>query len=275
MSLSPLKFSLNHMVAPSMTAFELLDAAKKMGIQAVELRNDVQQNSVTELENAKAIGARAQELGIEILSINALYPFNIWNEERAEAAEKLAQLASACGARGLVMCPLNDGSYSATAEEKSARLREALAGIKPILEKYDLKGFVEPLGFPISSLRLKQEAVAAIQALDAEDRFGLVHDTFHHQGAAETAFFPQHTGLVHISGVEDPAISFDDMLDAHRVLVGPKDRLDNVGQIRRLLEGGYRGYISFEPFSSEVTQLADPLAALEQSIAYISQRVDA
>ncbi|WP_020683419.1 TIM barrel protein [Marinobacterium rhizophilum] len=273
--MQPVKFSLNHMVAPSMTAFELLDAAKSLGLKAVELRNDVQQNSVTELENARAIGARAQELDIEILSINALYPFNIWNEERAEAAEKLAQLASACGAKGLVMCPLNDASYCATAEEKSAGLREALAGIKPILEKYNLKGFVEPLGFPISSLRLKQQAVAAIKELNAEDRFGLVHDTFHHQGAGETEFFPQNTGLVHISGVEDPAISFDDMLDAHRVLVGPKDRLGNVGQIRALLEGGYTGYISFEPFSSEITELAEPMVALEQSIRYISQRLDA
>lgn len=273
--MQPLKFSLNHMVAPSMTAFELLDAAKALGLKAVELRNDVQRNSVTELENARAIGARAEELDIEILSINALYPFNIWNDERAEAAENLAQLASACGARGLVMCPLNDGAYDATDAQKEAGLLEALTAIKPILEKYNLKGFVEPLGFPISSLRLKQDAVAAIRALDAEDRFGLVHDTFHHQGAAETEFFPQHTGLVHISGVEDPAISFDDMLDAHRVLVGPKDRLGNVGQIRALLDGGYSGYISFEPFSSEVTGLAEPLVALEQSIRYISQRLDA
>ncbi|ANG63555.1 xylose isomerase [Marinobacterium aestuarii] len=273
--MQPLKFSLNHMVAPSMTAFELLDAAKALGLKAVELRNDVQHNSVTELENARAIGARAEELDIEILSINALYPFNIWNEERAEAAENLAQLASACGAKGLVMCPLNDGAYKATDAQKAAGLLEALTAIKPILEKYNLKGFVEPLGFPISSLRLKQDAVAAIKALDAEDRFGLVHDTFHHQGAAETEFFPQHTGLVHISGVEDVAISFNDMLDGHRVLVGPKDRLGNVGQIRALLAGGYSGYISFEPFSSEVTGLAEPLVALEQSIRYISQRLDA
>ncbi len=275
MSLQPLKFSLNHMVAPNMTAFELLDAAKVMGLQAVELRNDVQENSVTELENARAIGARAAELGIEVLSINALYPFNIWNEERAAAAEKLAQLASACGAKGLVMCPLNDGSYTATADEKKAGLIAALTGIKPILEKYNLKGFVEPLGFPISSLRLKKDAVEAIKAIDAEDRFGLVHDTFHHQGAAETGFFAQHTGLVHISGVEDPAISFDDMLDAHRVLVGPKDRLGNISQIRALLEGGYSGYVSFEPFSEQVTQLAEPVAALEESIRYISKGLDA
>ncbi|UTW12719.1 TIM barrel protein [Marinobacterium rhizophilum] len=272
--MQPVKFSLNHMVAPSMTAFELLDAARALGLKAVELRNDVQHNSLSELENARAIGARAQELGIEILSINALYPFNIWNDERAEAAEHLAQLAHACGAQGLVMCPLNDAAYTVSAEEKQAGLLQALAAIKPILERYNLKGFIEPLGFPISSLRLKRDAVAAIEALDAADRFGLVHDTFHHQGAAEHELFPQHTGLVHISGVEDPAISFDDMLDAHRVLVGPKDRLGNVGQIRALLAAGFSGYISFEPFSSDITGLAEPLVALEQSIRYISQRLE-
>lgn len=41
----------------------------------------------------------ARERGIRILSINALYPFNIWNDERAEQAEQLASLAEAVGAK--------------------------------------------------------------------------------------------------------------------------------------------------------------------------------
>lgn len=274
MSQLNLTFALNHMTAPKLNTFELLDAAKTLGLKAVELRNDVADNSVSELDHARAIGAKARKLGIEILSINALYPFNIWNEERAAQAEKLAELAAACGATGLVMCPLNDGSYQASAEQKQAGLEQALRGLKPILEKHGLKGFVEPLGFPISSLRLKKDAVAAIKAVAGEDRFALVHDTFHHMVAGEAEFFPEFTGLVHISGVEDTAIGFEQMLDAHRVLVGPQDRLNNIGQIRTLLSSGYRGYLSFEPFAREVCELEHPLPAVQASMQCIAEGVN-
>ncbi|MFC3282715.1 TIM barrel protein [Litchfieldella rifensis] len=275
MSAQSLKFSLNHMVCPRLSAEQLIEAAKEMGLGAVELRNDVQANSITELGQARAAGKYAREFGIEVLSINALYPFNIWNDERATQAEKLAQLVDAAGGRGLVLCPLVDGDYRASEEEKHAGLKQALTALDGILGRYDLQGFVEPLGFPISSLRTKEKAVRAIQELGLEQRFGLVHDTFHHQGAGETAFFAERTGLVHISGVEDPEIGFDDMLDAHRLLVGDRDRLDNVGQIKELLAAGYRGYFSFEPFAEQVHGLQDPLGAVRESIDYIRQQLAA
>ncbi|MCH4564238.1 TIM barrel protein [Halomonas sp. EGI 63088] len=269
MSKPSLMFSLNHMVCPRWTPQQLIETAAEMGLGAVELRNDVGTNSIIELEQARAAGERARELGIEVLSINALYPFNIWNEERAAQAEKLAQLVDAAGGRGLVLCPLVDGDYSASAEERRAGLEQALTALDDILGRYDLQGFVEPLGFPISSLRTKAEAVEAIRSLGLASRFGLVHDTFHHQGAGETAFFAERTGLVHISGVEDPELSFDDMLDEHRLLVGERDRLDNVGQLRQLLADGYDGYVSFEPFAESVHALTDPVTALRDSMDFV------
>ncbi|PMR68610.1 TIM barrel protein [Halomonas heilongjiangensis] len=264
-----LKFSLNHMVCPRWTPPQLIEVAAVMGVGAVELRNDVGANSILDLDTARAAGQRARELGIEVLSINALYPFNIWSAERAAQAEALAERVAAAGGRGLVLCPLVDANYSASAEEKRAGLEQALLELDAILSRHDLRGFVEPLGFPISSLRTKAEAVAAIEGLGLERRFGLVHDTFHHQGAGETAFFAGQTGLVHISGVEDPAIGFEAMLDPHRLLVGERDRLDNVSQLRRLLADGYDGYVSFEPFAETVHALEDPVAALKQSMAYV------
>ena len=265
-----LRFGLNHMVCPSLTPMQVLDAAASIGIDAVELRNDVGENSITDLETAKAVGAKAKELGIEIRSINALYPFNVWNEEREAQAEKLAQLAQACGATGLVSCPLNDGS-----EVDRAGLEAALTGLDKVLSKYDLKGFIEPLGFPISSLRLKAEALAAIDATGTADRFSLVHDTFHHRGAGETGLFPARTGLVHVSGLEDSEITFNDMLDGHRVFVGPNDRLGNVDQLKALLEQGYDDLVSFEPFAEEVWNLEDPIAALKESMDYIQASLNA
>lgn len=268
---SSLNFSLNHMVAPSLTPYQLLDAAAKLGLSAVELRTDIGDNSLTSLDEARAIGVKAVELDIEIISINALYPFNIWNDERAAQAETLAALASACGARALVLCPLNDGSQVASSIAKSANLRNALSSLQVILNKHQIKGLVEPLGFPVSSLRFKQEAVEAIVAINASDCFSLVHDTFHHRGAAEESIFAAQTGLMHISGLEDQQVSFNDMLDGHRVLVGPKDRLGNIEQIKQLHNAGYQGRVSFEPFSASIWDLVDPISAVEESIKYIRQ----
>ncbi len=265
------KFGFNHMVSPSLTPDELVDAARKLGAVAIELRNDVGDNSLKDAETARRVGARAAEAGLEVRSINALYPFNVWNEERARQTETLARLAAAAGATGLVMCPLNEGKMLEDTPEKAAGLRAALSGIRPNLENHGLKGFVEPLGFPVSSLRFKREALAAIDDVDGGDVFTLVHDTFHHRGAGEQQVFAGRTGLVHISGLEDPAISFTDMLDGHRVLVGPKDRLGNVEQLRQLYADGYDGVVSFEPFAKEVHGLHDPIAAVRESMAYVRQ----
>ena len=263
-----IKFSLNHMVMPKSTPEKLIDSAVALGMKAIELRNDVNENSLTDIVQAKAIGEKAKASGIEIISVNALYPFNVWDSELEEKAENLAQLANACGAKALVLCPLNDGT-----ERSEAQLQESLKALKVLLDKYNLKGLVEPLGFPISSLRFKADAVKAIKALGYEDTFSLVHDTFHHTGAGETEVFAANTGLVHISGVEDPSITFDEMLDSHRILVGSNDRLDNVGQLKQLIDAGYQGYVSFEPFSEPVWNLEDPIGATEESMAYITEQV--
>ena len=120
----------------------------------------------------------------------------------------------------LVCCPLVSADYDANDAERGEQLRVALRELRPILESKGLIGCIEPLGFPISTIRFKADAIAAIHDIGGEGTFRLVHDTFHHRGAAETEMYASMTGLVHISGVEDPGISFDEMLDAHRLFVG-------------------------------------------------------
>lgn len=264
-----IKFGFNHMIDPSLSPEELVDAAVNLGAVAIELRNDVGDNSLKDEATARRVGAKAKAAGIEVATVNALYPFNVWNDERARQTEALARLAAAAGAKALVMCPLNEGKMLEDTPERAASLRAALTAIRPILAAHGLKGYVEPLGFPVSSLRSKREALAAIDAIGGADVFSLVHDTFHHRGAGEPDLFASRTGLVHISGLEDPAISFTDMLDGHRVLVGPKDRLGNIEQLRALYADGYDGIVSFEPFASEVHDLADPIAAVRDSMAYL------
>lgn len=267
--MSSIRFALNHMCAPSLSLEAFFAAAKQLGIDSVEIRNDLAGNAILDGTPAVAVKELAVRYGLAIISINALQRFNEWTEERAREAAELIDYARDCGARALVLVPVNDGS-GREPEVRRTNLRKALSALKPMLEAAGIVGLVEPLGFEICSLSLKSEAAAAIEELGAKSTFCLVHDTFHHHLAGETAIFPDLTGLVHISGVDDPTVSVADMRDPHRVLVDASDRLDNVGQLRALLSAGYAGPASFEPFAPTVHALAEPVAAIKESMAYVT-----
>jgi 2-keto-myo-inositol isomerase len=159
--------------------------------------------------------------------------------------------------------------------ERQANLRVALRELKPMLEDHDLVGMVEPLGFEICALRYKAEAVEAIEALGARGRFKLVHDTFHHHLAHGGPIFPEHTGIVHLSGVVDPSLAVDEMGDQHRVLVDGSDRLGNVAQIAQLQAAGWHGPLSFEAFAPETHALHDPVSSLRHSMDFIQAQLAA
>lgn len=263
-----MRFALNHITVPSLSVEDFFALARRLGMTEVEIRNDTPDAVGTVAPGA--IKAAAEAAGVTLVSINALYPFNVWSGDLPARAAALADHAAAAGAKALVMCPLNDGTPVATAD-----LVAALGAMAPILRARGLTGLVEPLGFPVSSLRTKAKAVAAIDAAGGADVYRLVHDTFHHALAGETALFPERTGLVHISGVADPDVAVADMLDPHRVLVDGADRLCNAAQIRALLASGYDGPFSFEPFAPEVQALADPESALRASMAHLTDAVEA
>ena len=259
-------FAINHICAPKLSVEDFFAMARRLGSDKVEIRVDVP--DVMNTVAPEAVKAAAEAAGVEILSINALYPFNVWSGDLPERAVRMADYAAACGARALVMCPLNDGTAVSRDD-----LVAALRNMAPILRERGLTGLVEPLGFPISSMRTKAEAIAAIEAAEGADVYRILHDTFHHHLAGETEVFPDWTSLVHISGVTDPDVAVDDMLDAHRVLVDAEDRLENIPQLHALQEAGYAGPVSFEPFAEEVHVLADPEAALRESMAFAAERV--
>jgi len=97
-----------------------------------------------------------------------------------------------------------------------------------------------------------------------------VHDTFHHWLAGENMAPVKRVGLVHISGVSDPAVSLPSMRDPVRELVTPADRIGNVAQIRALLAAGYEGRFSFEPFAPAVHASRDIAADLRASMEAIT-----
>jgi len=263
-----LTFALNHMAALKLDLPRLFALAKSLGIDAVEIRNDVAGKPILDGTSPAVVRRMAEDAGVAIISINALQRFNQWTSERREEALLLADYAQHCCAQALVLVPTNDGSGRANGERQQ-NLRTALTALKPILSDRGLLGLVEPLGFEICSLRSKREAAEAIAGLGANPGFKLVHDTFHHHLGGEPALFPELTGLVHISGVEAGGVPIAELRDPHRVLVGPGDTIGNLAQISGLRTGGYQGLFSFEPFASEVCNREAPRAGIAASMDFI------
>ena len=262
-----MRFAFNHILAPKLSLQAFFAGAKALGATEVEIRNDLP--DVVGTTAPEKVRAAAQAAGVSIITINALYPFNVWSGDLPDRAAALADYAQKCGAKAIVMCPLNNGE-----RVPLEGAIEALKALKPILKQRGLIGLVEPLGFPVSSLRTKREAIAAIDAADGADLYKLVHDTFHHHLAGEKEYFADRTGLVHISGVDDPKVAVAEMQDAHRVLIDEADRLQNIAQIRDLLSLGYQGPFSFEPFAARVHSLSDPLAAAKLSMDFVVRAME-
>lgn len=267
-------FALNHMTAPQLGLGDFFALARALGVPRVEIRNDIAGNAILDGTAATTVRQLAADNGVDIISINALQKFNLWTDGRSDEAGALADYAAACGAAALVLVADNGGQ----AMDSGARIEQAslsLSRLAPMLRDRGVIGLVECLGFETCTLRSKREAVQAIDNANGRDVFRLTHDTFHHHLAGEGDLFPELTGLVHISGVDDPAVAVRDMRDRHRVLVGPMDRLDNIGQIAALRAAGYGGPLSFEPFAEELRLLADPAATLRQSMNFISEGLKA
>lgn len=263
-------FALNHITCPRLRVAEFLRLARALGISAVEFRNDLSDVEISDGTPAAVLRREAERAGIEIISINALQRFNQWDSGREKEAMALAGYARDCGAKAVVMCPVNSAQDRRSEQQQADDLRRALAGLMLIMGDHGILGLIEPLGFEESSLRSKRLATLAIDDVGGASVFRLVHDTFHHFLAGENEMFPDRTGLVHISGVEDASLPRTAIRDAHRVLVGPADLMDNVGQVRALREGGYRGPFSFEPFAESVHVLGDQMGALRESMAFVA-----
>ncbi|MHA6907023.1 TIM barrel protein [Ralstonia pseudosolanacearum] len=264
-----IQFGINRISAPRQTFADYLAMCKRIGVSAIEIRNDLKGVEISDGTPAAELRAQAEQAGIVIRSINALYPFDVFDAGLEARARSMAAYAQACGAQALVMCPLNSRDDQRTEAERRRDLVHALRRLRPILDDHGIEGLVEPLGFEECVLRRKSDAVEAIYAAGGERHFKLVHDTFHHHLAGEDIFFPDLTGLVHVSGVESAELDERDMRDGHRVLVGEGDRLGNIAQLRTLLARGYRGLVSFEPFAAEVMEAENSEALLAESMRYI------
>ncbi len=250
MAIDPTRFCINRKISPALSIEAFFQLVQRLGLSKVELRNDMTGGKVTDDLSASQLRALADKYHIEIVTINALYPFNRPDEALLAKATALLQEAKAIGAKALVMCPLNEGI--AISPEQT---QEAMQKLAPLFAEYGIQGYVEPLGFPVSSLRsavLTQKLIA-----QAEVPFKLLLDTFHHhlyENAEQE--FPQEIdvnriGLVHLSGVEDTRPTAE-LTDEERIMLSDRDVLNSVAQVKRLEMLGYKGIYAFEPFSSEL-----------------------
>ena len=270
-----LSFSINRISAPRIAFSEFAALTQRLGVQAIEIRNDLAGVELVDGTPGKDIGAIAKAHGLVIRSINALQRFEQFDATRAAEARDLVAYAVACGAQALVLCPTNSLRDARSADQRHSDLVHALTQLKPLLQDAGLVGLIEPLGFEECAVRRKSQAVRAIKEVGDSATYRLVHDTFHHHLAGEALFFPAYTGLVHISGVEDTSLHASQMRDGHRVLVGAADRLGNAAQLHTLLQAGYTGYASFEPFAEEIAAATDIEQRLAASMAYLRTAVAA
>lgn len=270
-----LQFAVNRISARGLPFAAFAAMVQRLGVQAIEIRNDLAGVELADETPALKIAATASAHGLTVLSINALQRFEQYDDDREAELLALIRYAVGSGAQALVLCPTNSRQDLRSAEQRHADLVRALRKLQSLLSDHGLTGLVEPLGFEECALRCKSQAARAIREVGGDNTFALVHDTFHHHLAGEGLFFPELTGLIHLSGVEDRSLDVSRMRDEHRVLPGPADRLGNIAQLRTLLGAGYSGYASFEPFAAGITTAADIEQRLASSMAYLSAAVAA
>lgn len=253
-------FALNHITVPDLHPSELLSLARHLGCDGVELRVDIPQHDLTHARTLRLIKEQAERWGVRIFSFGPFHNFNHWNARRRLEADEIIECARLCGAQAITLLP----SFG---EDKPAPLDTptALRALQPILQQNGIQGFIEPLGYPHASVRMKKDVVKIIKSLPQPTPFRLLHDTFHHALSGEQKVFPEATGLVHICSVADPAVSLPEIDPAHRVLLGAEDRLGSIDQFVALRDGGYQGSFSFEALA----EIEKPRRALTQSMDYI------
>lgn len=229
-------FALNQKTAPHLEFGAFLDLAARLGCVGVEPRNDLGRPFFDGIAPKRA-REMAADRGLRLVGLSEIYPFDDWNEERRGAVSRLIRMAEAAGAETVSLIPRVDLREPAESA-RAAKLRAVVAEIVPMLSDTGVVGLLEPIGFAACSMKYQREAAAAIDALDAGDRLGILHDTFQHSLAKDRDIMVRHIRMVHISGVSGGIGDLTDDQDKDRIPVDDSDRTETVGQMKYLLANG-------------------------------------
>lgn len=266
----PIRFALNRTCAPGLPLAEFITLATVVGVQAVEIRNDVAGREFADGTPAAEVKARLDAVGLAVASVNALQRFNDWSPDRAGEAEAIIAYAAALGAPGVVLCPVHNEDHGWTEAEAERNLRNGLRQLRPILQGHGITGYVEPLGMKGSTLKRQAMAVAAVDDIDGWDAFQLCHDTFQFFRCGDTQLFPDRIGLAHVSGIARTDLAPGALTEPDRGLIFLGDRVGNIAQLRALAGAGYAGFVSMEPFSPEVQNDPRLAAHLRASLDHVA-----
>jgi len=274
-----LKISLNRIIYPKLKLEDFFKFAQDLDLSKIELRNDLPGGKIIDGYTPGQLKELSKKYGVEILTINALQKFNLSAilPETIKEMKKLINLSLSIDCKAIVLCPNNDVNDKRNSGEIFKETVKALKSFGPLFQDSGIQGYLEPLGFEECSLRSLVTAMKAIQESNYPV-YKIVHDTFHHHLGPDTFdtikndYDISYTGLIHISGVECE-MPINEYRDNHRVLVTTQDRLQTKEQIELLLKHGYRGNISFEPFSQKVQEMdiKKIKSAISHSIEHISK----
>jgi len=265
------RLALNRIACPQVGLSDFLRLGRDLGLGKVELRTDIPGRDVFDGMTAAQVVDMLEENTVTVIAINVLLNFNQAGrlDQAEHELEELIRLAVAVRCPAVLLCPQ---ASSDDGRDSDTRYRDSLTALNrfgPHLQDSGVLGYIEPLGFQISSL---DSLITAGQLIE-ESSFAVyrtVYDTFHHfLGPDEVYTLTErynfrHTGLVHISGVSAD-IAASRYEDSHRDLPGPHDHLNSRGQLRFLVDNGYRGDVSFEPFSPSIQRLS--LVELRRTLA--------
>ena len=276
--ISKSKIGLNRILFPNANLEEFFKLSSQMGLIKIELRNDLPGTGIIAPYSPEQVKGLSEKYNIKILTINALQKFNlgavlpeVWQE-----LKEMIRLAVAIDCEAIVLVPTNDVKDKRDSDVITQETVTALKAFGPVFEDNGIRGYVEPLGFAECSLRSKVSALQAIQE-SGFSNYKIVHDTFHHylgldsDATLKNDYDVSYTGLVHVSGVVSH-IPSKQYRDDHRILITDGDRLKNREQLELLINLGYKGDISFEPFAKDVQEMEIEAlaAAINQSIDFIT-----
>lgn len=260
------RFAVNRSCLPHRPVSEFVTLAKEVGAQAVEFRNDLQRTDLY-VTTTDDIRTRLRKEGLEVAALVGLERFNDWNHEREREARQLAADAAALDARGIVLCPSEEGHNGLTDRELDRMLRHALVNLTPILNDHGLIGFIEPSGHPNSTLSRHLEAVEAVEEVADWKNFALCLDTFEFERGANDLVLPKRIGLVHVTGEEALPLFDPDTVQKDVATVSLTNRTDDKGLLNQLFEGGFSGDVSLELFNRRPEVVRDTAERLRRGVA--------
>jgi len=272
------RFGLNRILCPTLGIEEFFQLANELGLNWVELRNDMNAGKIIDAYSIREIRDLAKQYNIRICSINALQRFNNLEEidKIKEELNSLLTLAKNICCQAIVLCPMNEENDHRCPEKQVRETIYILRELINVFEDFGIMGYIEPLGFTTSSLSSVVSAMKVMKEVGYKG-YKIVYDTFHHTIGPDDLnllareYDIQFTGLMHLSSITTE-IPLNQYRDEHRNMDFSRDRINNKEQVDFFVNRGYQGVISFEPFTEEIQKLDKKQlkAKVNQAIDYLN-----